>query len=300
MKLLFKKLRKDTDKTILNNPEKTLRVYIRVICRLYYLRYGSGQRARQEFYKLMENKKEIDESVIRQIFHVLYFYKLIHAIKPILETKGFIDLIRYVMTLRESLEKVYKKIKEEDRVDFIEYYNRIVNNKASIIKILEEGIPYTEKDIKKIISNTGITNKELMSKELNVDKTTFNKWLKHFFKEKYFNVRKFTIKEYAKILSKLILKEGETLKTIDYNSDEIRERLNNDLVHNRASILKLSDMKGIRYSELKESLKLINFDSDIKKIPYSMKNDICKHLDIDDNPLKPLPSSSAKEISHNQ
>lgn len=249
-----------------------------ILDQICILRFGSEEKAKKKVLKLSHNGT-LDENGFNKLMELLYLDKIIDVFKPLTEKAGLINLIKAASevqirakNLRQNLSKEEFKIIQsyiENIPDEKEYLSLLFPGKTKIVQ---------NKMIGTLVNSMFSTSKEKIAKEYKIDKKTLNKWLNHFFGKKFDNVKKIKFKDYLQITLKFSLRENEDKFFIGKNLEEYVLRLDTDLVHNRCSLLKIDGMDDLYYKSLKENLKLQNFDSDLKKIPYSMKEQIVDKL----------------------
>jgi len=243
------------------------------------IRFGSLENAQKEIQKITNDKEELDEKGFQNLMELLLLDRIIPIFQPMLEVKGILSMMVIPYKIKQNLEKQLPNFNESDLKILKIYAENIPSKKEQMDFFLPTK---NKKKQSKILNNLAEkylkTTKGKIAKELGIDPTTFNNWLHYFYGNKYDNARKIKLQDAADIIHKLSLRKEEPTTFITLNYEEYILRLNTDLVHNRESLLKIKEMDGLNYKSLKESLELLDFDSNMKKIPFSIKELILKQI----------------------
>jgi hypothetical protein len=205
--------------------------------------------------------------------------KIIYIFEPFTEISGLVNLIKSVSEIQSRAKATLKNL-SEDEIKILKKYADNVPDEKELFNFL---FPAKNKILQKKLATYFIekqlaTSKEKIAHEIGIDKATFNKWLNYFYGKKFNDVKKINFKDYCDIIYTLTLRENEGKSFIGNNLEEYVLRLDTDLVHNRGSLLKIDGMDDLYYKSLKENLKLQKLDSNMKKIPFSIKEQIVTKL----------------------
>lgn len=261
---------------ILSN-EKNSDIGRKIIFEMCKIRYGGYEKAIQEIDKLSKNgvlDEQGYEELMKQIImdKFLYVFNIEDSSNKF---KGIVWMARLVIGAKERLIKIYPELDNDQRI-LIEKYINAIQNLDNNIKFIFPG--YTQKTLHRLGLKKLKYSKNDISEDIGINKRTLNKWLKHYYNTKYDNIRKVTFKTYFNIISKFTLKEDESLSFIKDNSDIYLNRLDSDLINNREDLIKTEGLDDLNYKSLKENLKLQGLDSDMKKIPFSLKESFIKKI----------------------
>lgn len=248
---------------------------IKILDQLLVARFGSLKKAQNEVLKV-SNNGTIDDEGFQLILKMIFYEQIQKLLICFFEGKDYKDLIKSTTQLEEI--DLFEGLNLEEKRSFLVYLKRIFSNDFFAQLPIFEPKRNSKKEIFNKITTSNITNKDEIAQEIGIDKTTLNKWLSHYFGNRFDGKRKITFEEYIEIMQMISLGESETKTFIGQNTSEYLERLENDLVHNRSSLLNEEELEDLNFKSLKENLIKQKKDSDMKKIPYRMKNKIVKDL----------------------
>ena len=252
------------------NNDNTNRILIEVFERILILRIGNRDKA-IEFIKSYAVNGILPNYGILRMLLVLNLDKLFLIFKPLINADGYIQLFKNIATLKQSAQKHLSNLTDEEKTTLYVFIQTAVQDKE-LKHLMFESIGISGKgNIEKWFLKMRVSSKSKIADELNIDKKTLDKWLYHFYGKKFRGVRKITLEDYFDIMLNFSLAEGEHKTQICKNLSVYADRLENDLVHNRKTILKDENLEELNYKSLKENLHLQQLDSDMKKVPYSIK-----------------------------
>ena len=263
------------EKIISKQSHNDLHLFLNKMC---VIRFGSEEKAKKEVHKLSKNGV-LDEDGFNKLMELLYLDKIYELLKPLSETTGLISMIKGAQVFQNKSTDLLETLNDDEKLILRKYVENLTSKKDSLNFFFPgESTTVQNKLMNSLIEKQLLTSKGKISDEIGVDKSTLNKWLKFFFRNKFKNARRISLKDYFKILLKISLRKDETKSFISNNLEEYVLRLDTDLVHNRGSLLKIDGMDDLYYKSLKENLQLKNLDSSMKKIPFSIKEQIVTEL----------------------
>lgn len=248
---------------------------IKILDQLLIARFGSLKKAQSEVLKI-SNNGTIDDDGFQLLLKMIFFEQLQKLLLWFMGGKDYKGLIKSVTQLEEL--NLFEGLTAEEKRDFIIYLKCILSNEFFAQLPIFQSKRNSKKEIFNKITNSNITNKDEIATEIGIDKATLNKWLSLYFGNRFDGKRKITFEEYVEIMQKVSLGENETKNFIGQNTSVYSDRLENDLVHNRSSLLKEEELEDLNFKSLKENLAKQEKDSDMKKIPYRMKDKIVRDL----------------------
>nr|WP_320118466.1 hypothetical protein [uncultured Marinifilum sp.] len=247
----------------------------KIFNQLLVARFGSRKKAQNEVLKI-SNNGAIDDDGFQVLLKMIFFEQLQKLLLCFMGGKDYKGLIKSVTQLEEL--NLFEGLTLNEKRCFLVYLERILSNEFFTQLPIFESKRNSKKQIFNEITNSNITNKDEIAQEIGIDKTTLNKWLFHYFGNRFDGKRKITFEEYIEIMQKFSLGENETKTSIGQNTSAYSDRLENDLVHNRSSLLKEEELEDLNFKSLKDNLVKQEKDSDMKKIPYRLKDKIVKDL----------------------
>jgi len=248
---------------------------IKILNQLLVARFGSLKKAQNEVLKI-SNNGTIDDDGFHLLLKMIFFEQLQKLLLWFMGGKDYKGLIKSVTQLEEL--NLFEGLTLHEKRCFLFYLKRIFSNEFFAQLPIFESKQNSKKEIFNKITNSNITNKDEIAQEIGVDKATLNKWLSHYFGNRFDGKRKITFEEYIEIMQMISLGENETKTFIGQNTSAYSDRLENNLVHNRASLLKEKELEDLNFKSLKENLVKQKKDSDMKKIPYRLKDKIVRDL----------------------
>ncbi len=244
---------------------------------LLIVRFGSKEKAKLIVEGLAPTGVFGDDA-FRELLRLSYLDSFIYLIKPIAEAKGLIELMRAASQFKARTQDVLRNMPDDEKEAYKRYMGFISKDNAVLDYLPKRRTRLTIRMLMSLIGDSHITSKEKLATELTIDKKTLNKWLHHFYGRKFDAKRKITFKEYIDIMLKFSLKDSENREWISENLANYSSRLDNDLVHNRRSLLDDEELQGLNYKSLKENLVLQGLDTGLKRIPFSVKEMIIQKL----------------------
>lgn len=248
---------------------------IKILDQLLVARFGSLKKAKGEVLKI-SNNGTIDDDGFQKILKMIFYKQIQKLLICFFKGEDYKGLIKSTTQLEEL--DLFEGLTIEEKRCFLVYLKRILSNEFFSQLPIFAKKQNSKKALLNKITNSKITSKSKIAEEIGVDRETLNKWLSHYFGNRFDGKRKITFEDYIEIMQKFSLGEGETKTFIGKNTSEYSERLENELVHNRNSLLDEDELKGLNYKSLKENLIMQKIDSDMKKIPFRFKEKIVKDL----------------------
>ncbi len=239
--------------------------------RLTIIRFGSEKAAKEIVTSLAIDGVLTDEGMTA-LLELMYLDKFFAIFQPLLKVKGFKSLFQELTCIKPRAKKVLAGMNNQEIDMLLHYFENFATDET-----ISDLLPFSNGKSRrafKWIENSNVTSKERIAKEIGIDKETLNKWLKFYFKRRFDNSRKITLKEYFEIMLRFSLTKKDEVKTIKNDIESFSKRLETDLVHNRSSLLTDERLEGLNEKSLKENLDIQKLDSDMKKIPFSLKEKI--------------------------
>ncbi|PRY98200.1 hypothetical protein BY457_11012 [Marinilabilia salmonicolor] len=245
--------------------------------RLLTLRFNGEKEARAALQNYAVNGV-LEEKGFERLLCDLNLDKLYYIFYPLVYSDNYIQLFNALIHIKSRAKSTICSMTQTEKQSLFSFLEDLQRDKVINELIFPESKTGGPKKSLNRLLEINFTSKASIAKELNIDKKTLNKWLAVFYEDKYRDSRKIKLKDYLDIMMNFSLSETENKFSIGGDLDEYVDRLNNDLVHNRTSLLNIERLEDMNFKSLKENLKLQKIDSHVKKIPYSIKEQITDRL----------------------
>ena len=213
--------------------------------------------------RIEEFKKQSDsaEDLLALIFKEVCFDSLADLFKSLQNSNNLKDTFNIIAEFAEA------HAKNDTFIESINLISELPSDISQSIKSNAISKLGLDKDnyIEEIQKKYLYTSKEKIAEEFDVNKRTLNKWLKHFFKDKYDGKKKIYFKDYKEIFETLVGISISGEKQV--NLAKIKTRIKKGMSYNKSDIsyLTTSDLKT-----QKDNLKNIEPYHFMDVFPYSL------------------------------
>ncbi|WBX77870.1 hypothetical protein PG911_06345 [Tenacibaculum ovolyticum] len=229
----------------------------------------------EELEKTSLNDEEIVYGFICQ-FPILELFKEISGV--IKNSSNITDLINQVCYNEENIISIFQRVPKEQLLKLVNIYDENIESIKSFFTDIFNLGEFEKREITRIFFKT---TKQEIADEFNVNKRTFNKWLKEIFGNRFDNQRVIFIHEYIEIFNALVDENKEYLELTDFN--KIKGRLDEGTSYDKKRIAYLTNEGTDKDSSTllktqKENLEDIKFYKKLDKFPYSLTKIIIDRL----------------------
>lgn len=274
---MFVKIIEKIDKQFLDkiNQEVLLLIIQELMNVLFDGNYEKADEKFEEIEKASLNDDEIINGFMNQ-FPVLELFKEISGV--IKGSSNITDLINKVCYNEENIISIFERVPKEQLLKLVNIYDENIEMIKSIFTQIYDLDEFEKEEVTKVFFKT---TKQEIANEFNVNKRTFNKWLKEFFGNRFDNRRIIYIHEYIEIFNTLVGEGKEYLELTDFI--KIKKRLDEGMSYDKKRIAYLTNEGTEKNSSTllktqKENLMNIKFYQGLDKFPYSLTKMIVDKL----------------------
>ncbi|WP_417800023.1 hypothetical protein [Tenacibaculum sp.] len=267
-------------KQLLGEKEEELLLLIPLIPRvLIIVLFDGDYKKAEEKFEEMEKASLNDEEIIHgflQQFPVLELFKEVFEV--IKKSYNISDFVHQLSKNEEKIISLFERVPKEQFLKLAKLYSE---NRVIIESHITDffGLDIVEKE--EVVKIFFKTTKQEIADEFNVNKRTFNKWLKELFGNRFDNRRIIYIHEYIEIFNTFIDDGKEYLELSDFN--KIKKRLDKGTSFDKKRIAYLTNEGTSKDSSTllkiqRENLGAIEFYKRMDKFPYSLTKKIVEKL----------------------
>ncbi|MEE4001399.1 hypothetical protein V1T75_13725 [Tenacibaculum sp. FZY0031] len=267
-------------KQLLGEKEEELLLLIPLIPRvLIIVLFDGDYKKAEEKFEEMEKASLNDEEIIHgflQQFPVLELFKEVFEV--IKKSYNISDFVHQLSKNEEKIISLFERVPKEQFLKLVKLYSE---NRVIIESHITDffGLDIVEKE--EVVKIFFKTTKQEIADEFNVNKRTFNKWLKELFGNRFDNRRIIYIHDYIEIFNTFIDDGKEYLELSDFN--KIKKRLDKGTSFDKKRIAYLTNEGTSKDSSTllkiqRENLGAIEFYKRMDKFPYSLTKKIVEKL----------------------